>query len=168
MEVVKGDITKMDVDIIVNAANRTLLGGGGVDGAIHRGAGKGLLEECRSLGGCATGEAKMTGAYNLVCKKIIHVVGPVYKNGLLGEKELLKNCYKNAMKLAEEYRKENNLEEISIAFPCISTGVYNYPKDEASHVAVTTIKEIDNSKIKVIFVCFEEVDYKLYMSEISK
>lgn len=168
IEVVQGDITRMDVDIVVNAANNTLLGGGGVDGAIHRRAGKELLEECRTLGGCRTGEAKMTNGYNMRCSKIIHTVGPVYHGGNNGEAELLKNCYFNSMMLAEEYRFTNELDSISIAFPCISTGVYGYPKEEACKIAVKTIKEINNSKIKVFFVCFEEDQYQLYLDEINK
>lgn len=168
IEVVQGDITRMDVDIVVNAANKTLLGGGGVDGAIHRRAGKELLEECRTLGGCRTGEAKMTNGYNMRCSKIIHTVGPVYHGGNNGEVELLKNCYFNSMMLAEEYRFTNELGSISIAFPCISTGVYGYPKKEACKIAVETIKEINNSKIKVFFVCFEEDQYQLYLDEINK
>ena len=168
IEVVQGDITRMDVDIVVNAANTTLLGGGGVDGSIHRRAGKELLEECRTLGGCRTGEAKMTNGYNMRCSKIIHTVGPVYHGGNNGEAELLKNCYFNSMMLAEEYRFTNGLGSISIAFPCISTGVYVYPKKEACKIAVETIKEINNSKIKVFFVCFEEDQYQLYLDEINK
>ena len=168
IEVVQGDITRMDVDIVVNAANTTLLGGGGVDGAIHRRAGKEWLEECRTLGGCRTGEAKMTNGYNMRCSKIIHTVGPVYHGGNNGEAELLKNCYFNSMMLAEEYRFTNGLGSISIAFPCISTGVYGYPKKEACKIAVETIKEINNSKIKVFFVCFEEDQYQLYLDEINK
>lgn len=168
IEVVQGDITRMDVDIVVNAANTTLLGGGGVDGAIHRRAGKELLEECRTLGGCRTGKAKMTNGYNMRCSKIIHTVGPVYHGGNNGEAELLKNCYFNSMMLAEEYRFTNGLGSISIAFPCISTGVYGYPKKEACKIAVETIKEINNSKIKVFFVCFEEDQYQLYLDEINK
>ena len=159
IKVVKGDITDLDLDIIVNAANKTLLGGSGVDGAIHRKAGRELLEECKKLNGCKTGEAKITNAYNLPCKKIIHTVGPIYN---LDDNILLKDCYINSMKLAESYRLENNLDKITIAFPCISTGIYGYPKEEASVLAVNTIKEINNSNIDVIFVCFENIDYNLY------
>lgn len=168
IEVVQGDITRMDVDIVVNAANKTLLGGGGVDGAIHRRAGKKLLEECKTLGGCQTGEAKMTNGYNMRCSKIIHTVGPVYHGGNNGETELLKKCYFNSMMLAEEYRFTNGLDSISIAFPCISTGVYGYSKEEACKIAVKTIKKINNSKINVFFVCFEEEQYQLYLDEINK
>lgn len=163
MKVIKGDITSLNVDIIVNAANKTLLGGGGVDGAIHRKAGKELLEECKTLGGCNTGEAKMTDAYNLPCKKIIHTVGPVYSKSKKEESErLLKNAYKNSLVLAEKYRNENNLDKITIAFPCISTGVYHFPKEEASIIAISTVKEFDNDKIDVSFVCFDEESYNIY------
>lgn len=167
IEVIKGDITNLDVDIIVNAANKSLLGGGGVDGAIHRKAGKELLEECKKLHGCNTGEAKITNGYNLKARKIIHTVGPVYYGGNHNERELLKNCYKNSLFLAETYRKGNNLNNITIAFPCISTGIYHFPKKEASLIAINTVKEINNPNIKVIFVCFEEEDYKLYSMELQ-
>lgn len=163
MKVIKGDITSLNVDIIVNAANKTLLGGGGVDGAIHRKAGKELLEECKTLGGCNTGEAKMTDAYNLPCKKIIHTVGPVYSKSKKEESErLLKKAYKNSLVLAEKYRNENNLDKITIAFPCISTGVYHFPKEDASMIAISTVKEFDNDKIDVSFVCFDEESYNIY------
>ena len=109
----------------------------------------------------------MTDAYNLPCKKIIHTVGPVYKDGKHNENEMLKNCYVSSIELAENYRKENNLEEITIAFPCISTGIYHFPKKEASLIAINTVKEINNPNIKVIFVCFEEEDYKLYSMELQ-
>lgn len=167
IKVIKGDITTLDVDIIVNAANKTLLGGGGVDGAIHRKAGRELKEECKGLGGCNTGEAKITNGYNLKAKKVIHTVGPVYYGGNHNEGELLKNCYKNSLLLAEDYRRENNLDKITIAFPCISTGVYHFPKEEASFIAVNTIKEVNNPNIEVVFVCFEEEDYKLYNNLIN-
>lgn len=166
LNVIKGDITKFDGDIIVNAANKTLLGGGGVDGAIHRKAGKELLEECRKLHGCETGEAKITNAYNLPCKKIIHTVGPVYsKSKALECERLLKNAYYNSLSLAKKYKEENNLEEVSIAFPCISTGIYHYPKEEACMVAINTCKEFDDN-MKVYFVCFEDADYNLYLANI--
>lgn len=167
IEVIRGDITSLDVDIIVNAANKTLLGGGGVDGAIHRKAGKELLRECKTLHGCNTGEAKMTDGYNLKARKIIHTVGPVYYGGKNNEAELLKNCYKNSMLLAESYRVNSGLDKVTIAFPCISTGVYRYPKEEAKEIAINTVKEVDNPNIKVIFVCFEEEDYNLYLSSIK-
>lgn len=166
MYVIKGSIVDLDVDIIVNAANKTLLGGGGVDGIIHRRAGKELLEECKTLGGCETGEAKITDGYNLYARKIIHTVGPVYSSGTRGESTLLENCYLNSMKLAEEYRVKTNKEEVTIAFPCISTGVYHFPKDKACDIAVSTINKINNKNIKVIFVCFEDEDYKLYLEKV--
>ena len=166
LNVIKGDITKFEGDIIVNAANKTLLGGGGVDGAIHRKAGRELLEECKTLHGCETGEAKMTNAYNLPCKKIIHTVGPVYSKSKAEECEkLLHNAYFNSLSLAKKYKEDNNLDEISIAFPCISTGVYHYPKEEACMVAINTCKEF-NDNIKVYFVCFEDADYNLYLANI--
>ncbi|MDR0911474.1 MAG: macro domain-containing protein [Methanobrevibacter sp.] len=167
MYVVKGDITRLKVDIIVNSANKTLLGGGGLDGQIHLNAGPKLLEECKTLGGCHTGEAKMTKAYNLPADRVIHTVGPEYINGYYDEKRLLKNCYINSMKLAEEYRKENDLNLVLIAFPSISTGVFKYPKYEACKIAVDTIKEINNPNIIVIFVCHGDMNYKYYLNEVN-
>ena len=162
LEVIKEDITTLDVDIVVNAANKSLLGGGGVDGAIHRKAGIGLLNECRTLNGCNTGEAKMTDGYNMPCKKIIHTVGPIYSNGLKNEDKLLSNCYLNSMKLAEEYRIQNDLDRVSIAFPCISTGVYHFPHEQACKIAIETVKNTNYKNIDVYFVCFLDVDYNLY------
>ena len=154
-----GDITKQKVDAVVNAANSTLLGGGGVDGAIHRAAGPKLLEECRTLNGCPTGEAKITKGYNLPAKFVIHTVGPVWHSGKYDEDILLANCYKNSLKLA----KENGIK--SIAFPAISTGVYGFPSDRAVNIAVKTVKKIlekDDSIEKVIFVCFDERTFMCY------
>ena len=162
LNILLGDITSLEVDIIVNAANKTLLGGGGVDGAIHRKAGPKLLEECRTLNGCETGEAKMTDAYILPYKNIIHTVGPIYYQEGENAPALLRNCYLNCMALAEEYRKQSGQEKVTIAFPCISSGIYAYPKEDACKVAVDTVREVNNDNVNVIFTCFDDYDYNLY------
>ena len=159
LSVIQGDITKLKVDAIINAANHTLLGGGGVDGAIHRAAGPELLKECRTLGGCRNGEAKITSAYNLPCKYVIHTVGPVWYGGKNNETEDLFNCYANSLQLANLYKCT------SIAFPCISTGVYRFPKEQAAQIAITAIKQIAptlKSVKEITFVCFGAEDKKIY------
>lgn len=158
--VLQGDITKLATDAIVNAANHTLLGGGGVDGAIHRAAGSQLLEECRSLQGCNTGEAKITKGYNLPAKWIIHTVGPVWSNGRSGEPEALRSCYWECLKLAVEY----NIK--TIAFPAISCGVYGFPVDQAARIAIETTMaflKTDQGIDGVSFVCFSDEDYDTYV-----
>ena len=165
VELVLGDITRQKVDAIVNAANTSLLGGGGVDGAIHRAAGPQLLEECRRLGGCPTGEARLTNGYNLPAKYVIHTVGPIWRGGNHGEDDLLRNCYVNSMQLAAQ----NHVR--SIAFPSISTGAYGFPIKRAAATAVTTVTNLlaSLSEIeKVIFVCFSKDDYAIYHSELTK
>lgn len=172
IQTVQGDITKVDdLEAIVNAANRSLLGGGGVDGAIHRAAGKELLEECRMLNGCNTGEAKITGAYKLPCKYVIHTVGPVWRGGKNGEPELLANAYWNSLQVAVE----NGIR--TIAFPSISTGIYSYPVDQAAAIAVKTVKKFcirhpDDIDI-VRFVLFDTdtrhaYDHAIYEAEINQ
>lgn len=163
IEVVKGDITKITVDVVVNAANSSLLGGGGVDGAIHRAGGPEVLNECRDIrnrqGKCKTGEAVVTTAGNLPATFIVHTVGPVWNGGYKNEPELLANCYSNSLNLAVEKNAE------TIAFPNISTGIYGYPKPGAAKVAVATVREFletNESIKKVIFVCFDDDNYTLY------
>ena len=163
LEIFKGDITKLKVDAIVNAANTSLLGGGGVDGAIHRAAGPELLEFNRKLGGCKTGEAKISPGFNLPAKYIIHTVGPVWYGGSHNEDELLANCYTNSLKLAVE-----NIIK-TIAFPAISTGVYSFPLERATKIAVEVVKKFiaaNKSIEKIIFVCFDDKCYQAYKKEL--
>jgi O-acetyl-ADP-ribose deacetylase (regulator of RNase III) len=158
LELVLGDITKQSVDAIVNAANTSLLGGG-VDGAIHRAAGPELLQECRRLGGCPTGEARITRGYKLPAKFVIHTVGPIWHGGKEGEDELLRNCYENSLRLAQE----NGLR--TIAFPSISSGAYGFPIEQAAEIAVRTVHDalVTHASIeRVVFVCFSKPDYEVY------
>lgn len=165
MNAVRADITTLDVDAIVNAANRTLLGGGGVDGAIHRAAGLGLLLECISLGGCRTGDARITGGHRLRARHVIHAVGPVWHGGTRGETALLASCYRRSLEIGAA----NGCR--SIAFPCISTGIYGYPAAEAADIAVRTVREtlaglgVD---MDVTFCCFSESDLDLYRARLAE
>ena len=164
IELYKGDITKLKVDAIVNAANSSLLGGGGVDGAIHRAAGPELLEECKTLNGCHTGEAKITKGYNLPAKFVIHTVGSVWNGGKHNEDELLTNCYLNSLKLAVK----NGIK--TIAIPAISTGVYRFPLERAVKIAVdevTNFFKADSSIKKVVFVCFDDKTFEAYNEELK-
>ena len=161
LSIVKGDIVRMKTDAIVNAANTSLLGGGGVDGAIHRAAGEDLLKECITLGGCNTGEAKITKGYKLNAKYVIHTPGPIWRGGNKGESELLANCYKNSLSLA----KENGVK--SIAFPSISTGVYRFPVEKAAEIALREISSFlktDDTFEKIVIVCYDEDTLKTYKS----
>lgn len=162
LEALVADITTLDVDAIVNAANSSLLGGGGVDGAIHRAAGPELLAECRTLGGCETGDAKVTGGYRLPTRWVIHTVGPVWQGGTDGEPELLASCYRRSLACADEAGVG------SIAFPAISTGVYGYPKNLAVDVAVDTVRSTPTSVERVIFVCFDQANHDLYRSKLGE
>jgi O-acetyl-ADP-ribose deacetylase len=167
IEVVQADITKLAVDAIVNAANRSLLGGGGVDGCIHRWAGPKLLAKCATLGGCRTGDAKITPGYNLPAKHVIHTVGPVWHGGNKGEPELLASCYRRSLEIAVE----NGVK--TIAYPSISTGIYRYPIEQACRIALLTVSEFlasDSSIERVVFVCFSDADlnqYKVALTEMA-
>jgi O-acetyl-ADP-ribose deacetylase (regulator of RNase III) len=162
IEVVEGDITRQSVDAIVNAANESLLGGGGVDGAIHRAAGPGLKAECRELGGCPTGEARITGGYNLPAARVIHTVGPIWRGGSAGEAELLTACYRNCLALAQRHQIR------SIAFPAISTGVFGYPLAEATAIAVATVIGFTAATpLLARFVCFDARTARAYREEIA-
>ena len=165
IEVVEGDITNQRVDAIVNAANGSLLGGGGVDGAIHRAAGPELLAECRTLGGCPTGEARITKGYRLPARWVIHTVGPVWQGGARGEDDLLAGCYRNSLTLARQHNVQ------TLALPAISTGAYRFPLDRATTIAVaetTTFLEREASVERVLFVCFGEAAYESYAAALGE
>lgn len=156
IEVIQGDITQLDVDVIVNAANESLLGGGGVDGAIHRAAGPELLEACRKLHGCPTGEAKLTPGFRLKARWVVHTPGPVWRGGALGEPGLLEDCYRNSFKRAVEKQAR------SIAFPCINHRVYGYPKDAAARIAIKVMSEHESGFERIVACCFGRDDADLY------
>src|SRR5438128_800342 len=165
IDAIQGDITQQRLDAVVNAANTTLLGGGGVDGAIHRAAGPELLEACRALGGCPTGEAKVTKCYRLLVKWVIHTVGPVWRDGRHGEDEVLASCYRNSLALAVEKRAR------TIAFPSISTGAYGFPMERAARIAVAEIKkflEQNSSLEKVVLVCFGQSAFDIYQEAVRE
>ena len=165
IEIVQGDITKLQVDAIVNAANETLLGGGGVNGAIHHAAGPALLEECRTFNGCSTGEAKITKGYKLSAKYVIHTVGPVWHGGKYNEDALLGGCYRNSLALAAKHSIR------TIAFPCISTGAYRFPSDRAARIALSEIKNFleENQEIEKVFaVCFGKSDHDVYQTALAE
>jgi O-acetyl-ADP-ribose deacetylase (regulator of RNase III) len=165
IELVRGDITKLKVDAIVNAANTSLLGGGGVDGAIHRAAGSELLAECKTLNGCRTGEAKATKGYKLPARYVIHTAGPIWRGGNNNEENMLVSSYKKSLELAE------NLKLKSIAFPNISTGIYGFPKEKAAQIAVSEVRiflQRTKNIEKAIFVCFDEENYELYQKLLNE
>ena len=162
LRIVEADITTLTVDAIVNAANETLLGGGGVDGAIHRAAGSSLLDACKKIGGCATGQACITSGFDLPSRWVIHTVGPRWRDGQSGEAKLLKSCYVNSLELALDHQIQ------SIAFPGISTGVYGYPKPEATNIAVSTIRKYENQFNQIVICCFSAEDREIYDEELRK